>query len=206
MSREYASKLNQMLMIRAKNRVEDFHKPTGITKLLGRNQTKNTREDFNKTFKEHIADGIKTRNIRGLFRVPEINDTNHLIVDAKEEDQEDEGVNMNLPDNDIPAVPHNRVMMSYPLRRPEIRYPEVRPDTGEERNPIIRSGETRRAVEKLPLIGAEGIEPVPGFEDPIFKYETKPRSIQDYLKLAKNNEHKIFAVMNPLVHMNLSLF
>ena len=59
MSREYASKLNQMLMIRAKNRVEDFHKPTGITKLLERNQTKSTREDFNKTFKEHIADGIK---------------------------------------------------------------------------------------------------------------------------------------------------
>ena len=46
MSREYASELNQMLMIRAKNRVEDFHTPTGITKLLERNQTKNTREDL----------------------------------------------------------------------------------------------------------------------------------------------------------------
>ena len=78
---------------------------------------------------------------------------------------------MNFPDNDVPLVPHNRLMMSYPLRRPE-----VKPDTGEERDPIIRSGETRRAVEKLPLIGAEAIEPVPGFEDPIFKYETKPRS------------------------------
>ena len=126
-----------MLMIRAKNRVEDFHKPTGITKLLERNQTKNSQENFDKMFKEQIADGIKTRNMRGLFRVPEINDTNHLVVDAKEEDQENEGDNMNLPDNDLPAVPHNRVMMSHPLRRPKIRvsenmHPEVRPDTGKK--------------------------------------------------------------------------
>ena len=196
MSREYANKLNKMLMIRAKNRVEDFHKPTGITKLLERNQTKNTREDFDKTFKEHVADGIKNRNIRGLFRVPEINDTNHLIVDAKEEDQEDEGNNMNLPDNDVPSVPHNRAMMSYPMRKPD-----VRPDASEERNPILRSGENREPIKvNLPLIGAEGIDPIQGFDDPIFKYDTKPRSIHDYLKLAKNNEHKIFAVMNPLTH------
>ena len=194
MSREYANKLNQMLMIRAKNRIEGFHKPTGITKLLERNQTKNTREDFNKTFKEYIEDGIRTRNIRGLFRVPEINDTNHLIVDAKE-DKDDEGTNMNLPDNDVPAVPHNRVMMSYPLRRPEDK-----PNTGEVRGSIVRSGETRQAVEKLPLIGAEGIEPVSGFEDPIYKYDIKPMSIQAYLKLAKNNKHKIIAVMNPFTH------
>lgn len=195
MSRKHASKLNQTLMLRAKNRVEDFHKPTGITKLLERNQTKNTREDFNKAFKEHIVDGVKTRNIRGLFRVPEINDTNHLSVDAKEEDNGEIGNNMNLPDNDVPLVPHNRVMMSYPLRRPE-----VRPDTSEEINFDIRSRETKRAVENLPLIGEEGIEPVPGFDDPIYKYDTKSRSIHDYIKLAKNNENKIFAVMNPLTH------
>ena len=39
-----------------------------------------------------------------------------------------------------------------------------------------------------------------GFNDSIYKYNTKPRSIQDYFRLAKNNEHKIFAVMNPLTH------
>ena len=196
MSREYAHKLNQMLMIRAKNRIEDFHKPTGITKLLERNQTKNTRENFDKDFKEHIVDGIKTRNIRGLFRVPEINETNHLVVDAKEEEQKEDENNMDLPDNDVPAVPHDRVMMSYPLRRPD-----VRPNTMEERNLTIRSGETREPIKvNFPLIGAEGIEPIPGFEDPIFKYETKPRSINDYIKLAKSNEHKIFTVMNPLTH------
>ena len=199
MSREYANKLNQMLLIRAKNRVEEFHKPTGITKLLERNQTKDSREDFYKMFKDHIKDGIKTRNIRGLFRVPEINETNHLVVDAKEEEQKEDRneTDMQIPENtNVAEIPHNRTMMSYPLRRPD-----VRPNTMEERNPTIRSGETREPIKvNFPLIGAEGIEPIPGFEDPIFKYETKPRSINDYIKLAKSNEHKIFAVMNPLTH------
>ena len=176
-----------------RNRVEDFHKPTGITKLLERNQNKDTREDFNKMFKDHIVDGIKTRNVRGLFRVPEINETNHLIVDAKEEDKNEK--EMQVPEtSEIPQVPHNRAIASEPLRRP------VRPDIGEEGQPVIRSAETRRVEERLPLIDTEGIEPIRGFEDPIFKYDTKPRSIHDYIKLAKSNEHKIFAVMNPLTH------
>ena len=193
MSREYASKLNQMLMIRAKNRIEDFHKPTGITKLLERNQNKETREDFNKVFKDHIVDGIKTRNIRGLFRVPEINETNHLVVDTKEEDQNEK--EMQVPEtSEVLQVPHNRAIASEPLRRP-VSNNEVRPNTDEERQPIIRSGETRRVEETLPLI-----EPIRGFEDPIFKHETKPRSIHDYIRLAQSNEHKIFAVMNPLTH------
>ena len=137
-----------------------------------------------KLFKEHIADGIKAGNIRSLFRVPEINDTNHLVVDAKEEDQQEEGGNINLPDNDVPAVPHDRAMKSYPIGRPNIpvrdhRDPMFKPDMGEERDPILRSGEPRRKVEKLHLIGAEDIEPVPGFNDPIYKYETKPTSINE---------------------------
>ena len=124
-------------------------------------------------FKEHVADRIKTRNIRGLFRVPEINDTNHLVVDAKEEDQEDEGGNMNLPDNDLAAVLHDRAVRSYPIRKPEAR----------------QQRETK-GVEELPLTDAEGIEHIRGFENPTYKYETQPRSIKEYLKLAKMNEHK----------------
>ena len=46
MSREYSQKLNEMLLIRARNRIGDFHKPTGITNLLERNNTKDIREDF----------------------------------------------------------------------------------------------------------------------------------------------------------------
>ena len=219
MSREYAKKLNEMLMIRARNRMDDFHKPTGITKLLERNNTNDKRENFDKMFKDHIIDGIKTKNIQGLFRVPDINDTNHLVVDAVEdkEDKEDKEENqentMQIPENNnIAEIPQNRAMMSYPLSKPnvrypeeiksgeKIRYPEIGPDTGEEREPIIKSGETKRKVEKLPLIGSEGIEPVPGFDDPIYKYETQPRTIKDYIKLAKMNEHKVIAVMNPRTH------
>ena len=90
MSREYAKKLNEMLMIRTRNRIEDLHKPTGITKLLERNNMNDKRENFDKMFKDHIIDGIKTKNIRGLFRVPDINDTNHLVVDAVEDKEENQ--------------------------------------------------------------------------------------------------------------------
>ena len=31
---------------------------------------------------------------------------------------------------------------------------------------------------------------MPGYEDPIYKYKIKPRTIDEYLQLAKNNEHK----------------
>ena len=193
MSREYAKKLNEILMIRAQNRMDDFHKPTGITKLLERNNTKDKRENFDKMFKDHIIDGIKTKNIRGLFRVPDINDTNHLVVDAvedKEDKEENQENTMQIPENNnIAEIPQNRAMMSYPLSKPNVRYPEE-----------IKSGETKRKVEKLPLIGSEGIEPVPGFDDPIYKYETQPRTIKDYIKLSKKNEHKVIAVMNPLTH------
>ena len=163
MSREYANKLNQMLMIRAKNRVEDFHKPTGITKLLERNQTKNTREDFNKTFKEHIEDGIKTRNIRGLFRVPEINDTNHLICRCyKEEDERTIWIYLIMM---FQSVPHNRVMMSYPLRRPDQLDLISREES--EILLVLRSGETREAIKVNPATinrPQKELWPIPGFE------------------------------------------
>ena len=95
---------------------------------------------------------------------------------------------MQIPENNnIAEIPQNRAMMSYPLHKPTVRYPEVRPDTVEDR-------------EKLPLIGSEGTEPVPGFEDSIYKYESQPRTIKEYIELAKKNEHKVIAVMNPLTH------
>ena len=191
MSREYAKKLNEMLMIRARNRMDDFHKPTGITKLLERNNTKDKRENFDKMFKDHIIGGIKTKNIRGLFRVPDINDTNHLVVDTvednenKEDKKENQENSMQISENNNTAeIPQNRAMMSYPLSKPNVRYPE----------------EAKREVQNLPLIVSEGIEPVPEFDDPIYKYETQPRTIKDYIKLAKKNEHKVIAVMNPITH------
>ena len=57
---------------------------------------------------------------------------------------------MQIPEStNIPELPHNRAMMSYPLRRPD-----VRPNTMEEGNPILRSGETREPIKvNLPLIG-----------------------------------------------------
>ena len=67
-----------------------------------------------------------------MFKVSEINNTNHLV---KEEDKED----------DVPQVPHDRAMKSYPMRRPDVPVNKIRnlmfeSDTGEEREPIIRSG------------------------------------------------------------------
>ena len=117
--------------------------------------------------------------------------------------------------NDDMQVPHDRARMYYPLRKPDIprREEEVqmleeegkgldifKPDTGEESEPIIRSGQERRQVDKLPLIGVPGIEPVPGFEDEIYRYEKQPRTIEDYIRLAKNNPDSVIAVMNPLTH------
>ena len=87
MSRQYANKSNEVLLLRTKNRVEDFHKSTGITKLMERNENIN-RKDFDKYYKDHITEGIKSRNIRGLFRVPD--DDKHLVVDAQEE-KDDKG-------------------------------------------------------------------------------------------------------------------
>ena len=52
----------------------------------------------------------------------------------------------------------------------------------------------------MPLIGAPGIEPVPGFENEIYRYEKRPRTIKDYIRLAKNNLDSAIAVMNPLTH------
>ena len=176
MSRQYANKFNEVLLLRTKKRVEDFHKPTGITKLMERNEGIN-RKDFDKFYKDHVIEGIKSRNIRGLFRVPD--DDKHLVVDAQEDkdDKEDKPSEqkMQVPFRDeiqIPSniddmqVPHNRAMVYYPLRRPKAarREEEVqmveeegrdldifKPNTGEERAPIIRSGEERRRVDKCLL-------------------------------------------------------
>ena len=224
MSRQYANKFNEELLLRTKNRVEDFHKPTGITKLMERNENIN-RKDFDKFYKDHVSEGIKSRNIRGLFRVPD--DNKHLVVDAQEDKEDEENKpseqKMQVPlkdenqifsNTDDMLVPHNKAMMSYPYRKLKVprREEEVqmieegkgldifKPDTGDEREPIIRSGEERRRVDKLPLIGAQGIEPVPGFEDEIYRYEKQPRTIKDYVRLAKNNPESVIAVMNPLTH------
>ena len=211
MSREYAKKFNEVLLLRAKNRVEDFHKPTGITKLLERNEGL-SRTGFNKLFKEHVAEGIKSRNIRGLFRIPD--DDKHLVANAQEEQGEKKEQDMQIPlNNDDMQIPHSRPMMYYPSHRPNVPRREVQvedeeekvinvvePDIGEEHEPILRSGEAKRRIAKLPLIGAPGIEPVPEFEDQIYKYETKPRNINEYIKLAKNNPNNVIAVMNPLTH------
>ena len=66
--RDYANTFNMVLLQRAKNRIEDFHKPTGITRILERNQHE-SRDSFDKMYKDHIIEGHKTLNVRGLFRV-----------------------------------------------------------------------------------------------------------------------------------------
>lgn len=72
MSSEYANKFNSILLQRTRNRIEDFHKSTGITKLLERNEeSKQTRQGFDKYFRDHAKEAEKTRNIRGLFKGPE---------------------------------------------------------------------------------------------------------------------------------------
>ena len=108
MSRQYANKFNEVLLLRTKNRVEDFHKPTGITKLMERNEGIN-RRDFDKFYKDHVSEGIKSRNIRGLFRVPD--DDKHLVVDAQEEkdDKDDKHTEqkMQVPLKDEIQIPSN---------------------------------------------------------------------------------------------------
>ena len=130
MSRQYANKFNEVLLLRTKNRVEDFHKPTGITKLMERNEGIN-RKDFDKFYKDHVAEGSKSRNIRGLFRVPD--DNKHLIVDAQEDKEDKEETpleqkmqvpikdEIHLPSNtDDKREPHNRATMYYPMHKPVI--------------------------------------------------------------------------------------
>ena len=51
-------------------------------------------------FKEQIADEIKTRNVRGLFRVPGITDTNLFVVDTKEEDKKHDNSNADDIENE----------------------------------------------------------------------------------------------------------
>ena len=83
MNHEHINHYNSILLLRTKNRVEDFHKPTGITKLIERNYVEgSTRKDFDKYFENHLVEAKKTRNIRGLFRVPEMTDDNSLLMSS----------------------------------------------------------------------------------------------------------------------------
>ena len=51
MTHEHISHYNSILQPRTKNRVENFHKPTGITKLIERNYVEgNTRKGYDKRF------------------------------------------------------------------------------------------------------------------------------------------------------------
>ena len=213
MSRQYANKFNEVLLLRTKNRVEDFHKPTGMTKLMERNEGIN-RKDFDKFYKDHVSEGIKSRNIRGLFRVPD--DNKHLVVDAQEEkDDKDDQVDksseqkIQLPFTDEIPVSHTVNYLQLPNTIARITNPSRKPNIqrrGEEEEEVQMieerkdTGEERRRVDKLPLIGAPGIEPVPGFEDEIYRYEKQPKTIKDYIRLAKNNPDSVIAVMNPLTH------
>ena len=70
-----------------------------------------------------------------FVRVPDINETNHFVVDAVEDKEKNKENTMHIPENsNIAEIPQNRAMMPCPLRKPNVRYPEVRPDTGRKRS------------------------------------------------------------------------
>ena len=211
MSRQYANKFNEILLLRSKNRVKDFHKPTGITKLLERNNGNinkdRTRQGYDRLFQDHVVEGLRTRNIRGLFRVPE-NTDNHLVVDGEvdnrqeeREEEKEEEAQPSQPRDGLRPAP-----LVIPSLQNRIEDKEqnmdfiIEPETGNEKNPILASGEKKRRSEKLPLIGSPGIGSVGGFEDPIYQYEKKPKTFNHYVELAKKKPGELIAVTNPLSH------
>src|SRR5688572_10716384 len=100
-AREYTNKLNDILLLRTRSRVEAFHKPKGIARLLERNQknknspktNKVSRSDFNSYSKHHGKVGEDSKQIRGIFRLPTENTaTGHSAINAVpyEEDEKEE--------------------------------------------------------------------------------------------------------------------
>lgn len=169
MSREYANKFNSILMQRTKNRVEDFHKPTDITKLLERNQEpKQTRQGFDKYFRGHAKEAEKTRNIRGLFKIP-AND-NHLVVDAHPEDKKEEESE---------------------------EEEKVEPEHMEEEKKEERQ-EDRPKTKIKEIVQVEGFEdPIYRYDDEDAQGNKKQMTINDYINLAKRKPGRDIGLMNP---------
>ena len=200
--RDYANQFNMVLLQRAQKLVEDFHKSTGITKLLGGDQEKNSRNTFDKLYKDHIVEGHKTRNIRGLFRVP---DAGHLVVEAEKDDEQKEQ-QLQIPENDKAQVEHKTAMMSYPMRKPDVLQREE--DIIEERNedemePLLEDIDDVEGMIKVDKI-IEHVDETNKeellqnlYNDEIYKYDKQPRTFKEYIKLARNNPGAVIAIMNP---------
>ena len=88
MNREISNKLNLILYLRSQNRINN--------KRISEEQN-----SFDAYFKDHIVRSHQTRNIRGLFRVPDISSGEHLKINTVESDAEEEQT-MQLPQrNDV---------------------------------------------------------------------------------------------------------
>ena len=196
--RDYANKFNMVLLQRAKNRIDD-KKTTGITRLLERNSNKESHNNFDKLYKDHIIEGHKNRNIRGLFRVPD--NGQHLVVDAEKEDDEDENkeqqmqVPININEN--AQVEHKKVIMSYPLHKPVVpRTNEVLEEYKEEDEIKAIKNDIDKKVKQIDETHKEEILQ-DLYNDEIYKFDKQPRTFKDYVKLARNNPGAVIAIMNP---------
>ena len=203
MSREIANKLNQILYLRGKQHREK-QKSTGILKLLERRDEdiSSKGKGFDKYFKDHIKEGIKSRNIRGLFRVPDVSAGEHLKINTVESDNEndsDEEQEMQKPESEELQLPqskekhqveHPKVMMSYPLNKPikkeDDDLPLLRPPINLK--PLEDEGD-ETIIRKLYGISQD--------ENEIYKIEKESKTLDDYISYSKSHPGEAIAVMNP---------
>ena len=176
MSKDILNRLNRILYLRSeetKKEREDRRR-----RLEGKIKVEYpSNESFDNYFKKHISEGLKTRNIRGLFRIPESN----IVIDVKERREAEEEPKVQLPFNseeqnlhlpgniDEPQEEQNRVRMSYPTRKPDV--PKKQEE--EEEIPLLRK--------KQPQV-SEVID--------------KDKTIDFYIQQAKMNPEKNIAVIN----------
>ena len=94
MSKDTLNRLNWILYLRSeetKKEREDRRR-----RLEGKIKVEYpSNESFDNYFKKHISEGLKTRNIRGLFRIPESN----IVIDVKERQEAEEDTEMQVPFN-----------------------------------------------------------------------------------------------------------
>ena len=88
-----------------------------------------------------MVEAKKTRNTRGLFRVPEMTDDNHLIVEAKPRENDDE-------EKDVMQIPN---IQGIPQVKPNVsRQLNIDSDSDSEpeegKDPIERYDEGRMSI------------------------------------------------------------
>ena len=175
MNREITNKLNQILYLRAQNRTKETRR--------NKEHHEPSKQNFDDYFKDHVKEGHKSRNIRGLFRIPDVSSGQHLKINAIESDAEEEPEEqkMQIPQSkENQSLPHPKAMMSYPLNKPEAALVQD----------IVDQDKVLRIRKLYGIIDEED-------EDEIYKIDKDPKSFEDYVVHAKNNPGEVIAVMNP---------